>query len=207
MIESRKLVALTFDDGPSDLTHEVLNILEEHGVVATFFLIGNLVTDQKIPIMKRQIEMGCEIANHSYSHRDMSAMSSEVIKEEIEKTTKVIKDKAGYDVKFFRPPYIALSDTMYETIELPFIQGLGCKDWEPEVSAKERLSIVLNEVQDGTIVLLHDFQGNVHTVEALPEMIKGLKEKGYSFVTVSQLFEQKGINPQVNHKIWTNVFC
>lgn len=205
METNQKLVAFTFDDGPSDLTPEVLDILEENGIVATFFLIGNLISDDKVPIMKRQLQMGCELANHSFTHSDMSTMSPEVIKDEIDKTTRLIKEKVGYDVKFFRPPYIALSDTMYDTIEFPFIQGLGCKDWEPDVSAEERLSIVLNEVKDGTMVLLHDFQGNVNTAKALPAMIHGLKEQGYSFVTVSELFHKKNINPNQKHKIWTNV--
>ena len=203
---NKKLVALTFDDGPSTLTPKVLDILEENGVVATFFLIGNLVTEDKKSIMERQIKMGCELANHSFTHSDMTKMTAAEIQEEIDKTTKIIKDMAGYDVKFFRPPYIALNDTMYDAISLPFIEGLGCYDWEPDRPAEERLSIVLNEVQDGTMVLLHDFEDNIHTVEALPEMIAGLKEKGYSFVTVSQLFEQKKVNPNVKHKIWTNVY-
>lgn len=204
-MENKKLVALTFDDGPSITTPQVLDILEENGVPATFFLIGNLVTDEAKPIMERQLKLGCELANHSFTHPDMSKMTADEIKEEISKTTQVIKEKAGYDVKFFRPPYIALSDTMYETIHFPFIQGLGCYDWEPDTPASRRLEIVLNEVKDGTMVLLHDFENNMHTVEALPAMIKGLKEQGYTLVTVSELFRQKNINPNQKYKIWTNV--
>lgn len=201
----RKLVALTFDDGPSVITNDVLDILEEHQVVATFFLIGNQVNETTRTIMKRQLEMGCELANHSLTHSDMSVMDAATIKDEIAETSKKIKELVDYDVKFFRPPYIALSDTMYESIELPFIEGLGCRDWEADATAGERVETVLTQVKDGTIVLLHDFEGNVNTVKALPEIIEGLKEQGYSFVTVSELFQEKGVNPKVSHKIWTNV--
>lgn len=204
--ENTKLVALTFDDGPSATTIEVLDILEKYGVRATFFLIGNLITDETKPIMERELKMGCEIANHSFTHSDMSVMSAEEIKNEIDHTTKLIKETVNYDVKFFRPPYILLSDTMYDTIEFPFIQGMGCKDWEAETTAEERKRIVLSEIKDGTMVLLHDFIGNDNTVKALPDMIEGLKAQGYSFVTVSELFEKKGVNPDVKHKLWVNVF-
>lgn len=202
----RKLVALTFDDGPSVITSDVLDILEEHQVVATFFLIGNQVDEKAKPVMERQLKMGCELANHSLTHSDMSVMDVVTIKDEIAETSKKIKELVDYDVKFFRPPYIALSDTMYEAIELPFICGLGCRDWEADATAEERTETVLTQVKDGTMVLLHDFEGNVNTVKALPEIIEGLREQGYEFVTVSELFAEKGVNPNVKHKIWTNVF-
>ncbi|SES72909.1 polysaccharide deacetylase family protein [[Clostridium] polysaccharolyticum] len=203
---NRKLVALTFDDGPSETTPKILDILEKYNIKATFFLIGNLITKETKPIMERELRMGCEIANHSFTHSDMAAMTGEQIREEIDKTTKLIKETVGYDVKFFRPPYISLSDEMYENIDLPFIVGLGCRDWEPDATAKERKEIVLNEVKDGTLVLLHDFIGNDNTVEALPGIIEGLKEQGYTFVTASEIFLEKGIDPNVKRKLWTNVF-
>lgn len=201
-----KLAALTFDDGPSETTPEILDILEKYGVRATFFLVGNQISEKTKPIVERELRMGCELANHSFTHSDMSVMSAEQIKDEINHTTKLIKETVNYDVKFFRPPYILLSDTMYENIEFPFIQGMGCQDWEAEVSAEDRRETVLRDIKDGTLVLLHDFEGNVNTVKALPGMIEGLKAQGYSFVTVSEMFEKKGINPNQKHKIWINVF-
>ena len=72
-----KLVALTFDDGPSNITEKVLDILEENGIVGTFFLIGNLVTADKKATMERQLALGCEIANHSFPHREMSKLSAQ----------------------------------------------------------------------------------------------------------------------------------
>ncbi|MGN1102435.1 MAG: polysaccharide deacetylase, partial [Huintestinicola sp.] len=99
----------------------------------------------------------------------------------------------GEDTKFFRPPYIAVNPTMYEAIDMPFICGAGCNDWEDSVSAEQRAERTLNQVKDGTIVLLHDMQGNSKTVEALKTIIPELQAQGYEFVTVSELFEAKGI--------------
>lgn len=205
-MEDKKLVALTFDDGPSNITEKVLDILEQNGIVGTFFLIGELVTPEKKPILERQLAMGCEIANHSFTHSDMSKMSAETIKEEIDKTSAVIRDLVNVETKFFRPPYILLSDTMYDTIPMPFICGLDSRDWDPNSTTQDRINNVVNGVQDGSLVLMHDMKDNQKTLEALPIIIKTLKEQGYDFATASQIFEAKGIDPKVPHKMWSCVF-
>jgi len=203
----KKLVALTFDDGPNTTTTPlILDILEREGVVATFFLIGSNINDSVKPVMQRQVSLGCELANHSWSHSDMSNMSYYQIQQEITNTNNKIYQMVGVTPKFFRPPYISVSNTMYEAIDLPFIGGLTCNDWDNSTSAEQRASIVLNNVRDGDIVLLHDFDGNYNTVQALGTIIQGLKDRGYAFVTVSQLFELKGINPNVEYKIWNGAY-
>lgn len=206
MNTSTKMVALTFDDGPSSTTSEVLDVLEQYDVKATFFLIGEQINMDTLPIMQRQLSMGCELANHSYNHVDMSNLSATDIKNQIDWTSSAIKNAVGYDVKFFRPPYLATSNSMYENVDLAFIQGIGCNDWESGVSASQRANTILSSVEDGSIILLHDFQGNTNTVQALPTIIEGLKAQGYTFVTVSELFEYKGVNPNQEYKIWTNVY-
>ncbi len=203
---STKLIALTFDDGPTSTTSEVLDILDQYDVVATFFLIGQQVNSDTLSIMQRQVNMGCELANHSYTHEDMSGMSASDVQNQIEWTSSAIKNSVGYDVKFFRPPYLATSNTMYQNIDLPFIQGVNSQDYDSSVSASQRVSNVLNNVSDGSIVLLHDFQGNSQTVQALPSIIESLKNQGYTFVTLSDLFEYKGIDPNQEYKIWSNVY-
>ena len=203
---STKMVALTFDDGPSSTTSEVLDVLEQYNVKATFFLIGEQISMDTLPIMQRQINMGCELANHSYNHVDMSNMSAGDIQNQINWTSSAIKNAVGYDVKFFRPPYLATSNAMYQNIDLAFIQGVSCNDWESGVSASQRANTILSSVEDGSIILLHDFQGNTNTVQALPTIIEGLQAQGYTFVTVSELFENKGVNPNQEYKIWTNVY-
>ena len=201
-----KLVALTFDDGPSNVTENVLDVLENEKIVGTFFLIGNQITENMIDTLKRELSLGCEIANHSYTHSDMSIMDEQVIKDEISKTSALIKKYLNVEPKFFRPPYISLSDTMYASISLPFISGYGCEDWDSNVLADERIEKVLSQVKDGSIILLHDLENNHETVKALPVIIDKLRKDGYSFVTVSGLFEKKNINPNVQNKIWSNVF-
>lgn len=205
-MESKKLVALTFDDGPSNITEQVLDILEANQIAGTFFLIGNLVTPEYQQTLKRQLALGCEIANHSFTHQDMSTMTPEVIKDEIDKTSAVIREMAGVETHFFRPPYIALSDTMYDTIPLPFICGIDSRDWDPTTNALDRINNVCNGVTDGALVLMHDLENNLETVKALPTIIERLRADGYSFVTASQIFEQKHIDPKVYHRLWSNVF-
>lgn len=201
----KKLVALTFDDGPNlDTTPLVLDKLEEHGVVATFFLIGNNINENTKPVMERQLELGCEIANHSWSHSYMNQMTAEEIMDEIEKTNNIIYEMVKITPKFFRPPYIATSPTMYEAIDLPFINGINCMDWDPSVSPEDRAKSILENVKDGDIILLHDFSGNINTVNALDDIIRGLIDDGYALVTLSKLFELKGVDPNVGNKIWTN---
>lgn len=121
-------------------------------------------------------------------------------------TSSAVKNAVGYDVKFFRPPYLATSNSMYENHDLAFVQGASCNDWESSVSASQRANTILSSVEDGSIILLHDFQGNTNTVQALPTIIEGLQAQGYTFVTVSELFENKGVNPNQEYKIWTNVY-
>lgn len=190
----KPLVALTFDDGPNlTTTVQVLDVLEEYGVRGSFFLIGNNITDSTEKVVKRAYDMGCEIDNHSKTHSDMTKLSAEDIAAEIDFVREKVKAITGEDTKFFRPPYIAVNPTMYEAIDMPFICGAGCNDWEDSVSAEERAERTVKQVKDGTIVLLHDMQGNTKTVEALKTIIPTLQEQGYEFVTVSELFEAKGV--------------
>lgn len=197
---------MTFDDGPSSTTNDVLDVLEREGIVATFFLVGENVNSSTASIMQRQVNMGCELANHSYNHVDMSNYSASDIRNQINWTQSAIENTVGVTPKFFRPPYLGISNTMYQNIDLTFIQGIVTQDYDSSISVSQIVNNAVNNVSDGSIVLLHDFQGNSKTVQALPTIIQGLKSQGYSFVTVSQLFEYKGINPNQDYKIFSNVY-
>lgn len=205
-IPSGKMVALTFDDGPSGTTSEVLDVLQRYNAVATFFLIGQNVNGNMKATMQRQLNMGCELACHSYTHSDMGNMGAWQVQNEISQCVNAIKGQVNTDIKFFRAPYLSTSNTMFQNINLTFIQGISCNDWESYVSAEQRKNTILNNVSDGSIVLLHDFQGNSNTVQALPGIIEGLRNQGYTFVTVSDLFKYKGVNPNVGYKVWSNVY-
>ncbi len=199
-------IALTFDDGPNTtITPQVLDLLEEHNIVASFFLIAQNITPESALQARRAYDMGCTIENHTVTHRDMSAMSPEEIRKEIRGCTEKIVEITGEEPRFFRPPYIALSQTLFDTVELPFICGSGCEDWVPTVSAEERARRVLANAKDGEIVLLHDMIWNDNTVEALKTIIPELKARGFTFCTIRQIFEDCGVTP-VRNRIYSNVF-
>ena len=201
---NQKVVALTFDDGPSSTTDQVLDVLQQYNVKATFFLIGQNVNSNTMATMQRQVSMGCELASHSYTHEDMAYMSANDVRNQINWTSSAINNTVGVEPKFFRPPYISVSNTMYQNIDVPFIQGTMHNDWEAGTSSSQIVNSVLSGTKDGDIILLHDFQGNSKTVQALPQIIEGLQNQGYTFVTVSELFQIKGVNPNVEYKIWSN---
>ncbi len=203
----KKIIALTFDDGPNvTTTPKVLDMLEKHEVIASFFVIGNNINDASAEVMKRAYDMGCEIHNHSKSHPNMTEMTVEQIIEEYEYTDNKVYEITGEHTAFFRPPYIAVNDTMLENIDVPFIAGIGCNDWDDKVTADKRARSILRQADDGDIILLHDAQGNDQTIEALDTIIPELKAQGYIFVTMTDLFKIKGIEISPDDtKIYTNV--
>ena len=199
------IIALTFDDGPNTVvTPQVLDILEQEGIKASFFLIARNITPESAEVVRRAKAMGCEIANHTMTHPFMDKLSVEEIRKEVQECTDRIIEITGEAPKYFRPPFIALSRAMYDTIDLTFICGMGCEDWVPEVTAEQRAGRVIANAEDGQIVLLHDMQGNQYTVEALKTIIPELKKRGYEFATVSELFEKKHVTPR-HGWLYTNV--
>lgn len=199
------IIALTFDDGPNTvITPQVLDILEKEGILASFFLIAQNITPESAAVARRAYDMGCDIENHTLTHPFMDKLAVEEIRKEVQACTDRIIEITGEAPKFFRPPFIAVSQAMYDNIDMTFICGMGCEDWVPEVTAEQRAERVLANAEDGQIVLLHDMQWNQNTVEALKTIIPELKKRGYDFVTVSQLFEQKHVTPRRGW-LYTNV--
>lgn len=200
LTKDMKLIALTFDDGPNlTTTNSVIDKLEKYGIVGSFFVIGNNITGNEnegtARVMKRAHDMGCEINSHSQTHSDMTKMTEDEITAEIEFTSQKIEEITGEAPKFFRPPYIAVNQTMFDTIDMPFIAGVGAEDWLDSVTADMRAQKILDQARDGGIILLHDAQGNTMTVEALDTIIPTLLDEGYTFVTVSELFAAKEVEP------------
>ena len=202
-----KLIALSFDDGPNDVTTpKVLDILEEFKVPGSFFVIGQNINESSAKQMTRAMSLGCEIQNHSFTHSFMTQLSEEEIAEEIKKTDELIESYTGTRPWLFRPPFIDHNELMHNVIGQTFICGVGCEDWIPERSAQERYDSIMAQVKDGDILLLHDFPGNDNTVEALKMLIPELQKQGYEFVTVTELFKRKSSTPELhNGKIYSNV--
>jgi len=192
---NEKLIALTFDDGPDKtLTPLVLDKLEKYNVPATFMMVGSKIGEGTKDVIKRVIDLGCEIGNHSWSYADMANMTSEEIKKSVADTTYAIEQYSGTTPLFFRPPNLSVSDTMFDAIDMPFVSGITANDWDQSTTAEQRAAAILNNVRDGSIILLHDVQPLPHpTPEALDIIIPALLEQGYKFVTLSELFYKKGV--------------
>lgn len=192
---SKPTIAITFDDGPNTTTTmEILDVLEKYQVRASFFLIGNNINDESAKSVKHAYDLGCDIENHSKTHSYMDKMTADEIKEEVDFVNEKVKEITGSTPKFFRPPYIAVNNTMYDNIDMTFISGYGCNDWEDRVTADYRAKYLEKKAADGVIFLLHDAEGNSKTVEALDKAIPILLEKGFQFATISELFELKGVD-------------
>lgn len=172
---------------------EILDVLEKYQVRASFFLIGTNINDESAKSVKRAYDLGCDIENHSKTHSYMDKMTADEIKDEVAYVNDKVKEITGTTPKFFRPPYIAVNNTMYDNIDMTFISGYGCNDWEDRVTAEYRAKYLEKKAADGVIFLLNDAEGNSKTVEALDKAIPILLEKGFQFATISELFELKGV--------------
>lgn len=195
-----KVIALTFDDGPSKrFIDEVLAILAAERVTATFFVTGK-ETKQNLPQARQLLAAGHQLGNHSYSHPRMLLMSPTAVAREIEQTDAAIRS-AGYkgDI-LFRPPYGK------KLLVLPWYLAKHNRttimwDLEPETDpkladdAEAMAAYVINNAKPGSIVLLHVmYQSRQASREALPLIIEGLKQKGYRFVTVNELLALRAQN-------------
>lgn len=191
-----KKVALTFDDGPDDkYTPKILDILKSNQVKGTFFLVGEHVNRYPV-IVKRIVLEGHAIGNHTWDHSDLTKQSKDKIFEEINKTDEAVKNAAGISPSLFRAPYGAVSTNVLAAAETTGHKTIGWSvdtlDWDGK-SVSEILHNVRNETHPGAIILQHSAGGKGgnldHTLEALPQIIHYLKQKGYTFVTVPQLLQ------------------
>lgn len=191
-------IALTFDDGPHPVhTPKLLDILKASGVKATFYVLGRSV-DAYPDIAKRIVAEGHEIANHSWSHPALSKLGAASVQREIDKTTEVIRKVTGVTPRTMRPPYGAtnarLNKRMDEEFGLKVIMwSVDPLDWKYRNSARVTSEIV-SKTQPGGIVLAHDIHAT--TVAAMPEAIRGLKAKGFRFVTVTELLAMERGTPR-----------
>ncbi|AIP99946.1 polysaccharide deacetylase family protein [Ornithobacterium rhinotracheale] len=182
-------VALTFDDGPSDYTPQLLDILKENNVKATFFVLGKSAQVQQKTIQRAYSE-GHEIESHTWDHKDLKKLSAAKVQEEVDRTDDVLEELIGKRSDYLRPPYGSISPTVKKVVKKPFILwNIDPEDWRIKNSkiVAERLS----KAEPNAILLAHDIHKT--TVEAIPEVIKNLKAKGYHFVTVAQLLADQNL--------------
>ena len=193
---SENKIALTFDDGPHPkITHDILDVLKKHGIKATFFVIGENI-DHYEGALKRAINEGHEIGNHTNSHAILSSIDKEKIEYEIKECERKIKDKTGYESKLIRPPCGLYDDKLlklaisndYKII----LWNVDTHDWAHK-SSQCIIETVDKNVKGGDIILFHDYiSGKNNNIVALEKLIPMLKRCGYEFVTVSELIENEG---------------
>ena len=190
--DGQKLVALTFDDGPSDYTERYLEILKEHDAVGTFFVLGDNVNNYP-DLAKKIVDSGNQICSHTQSHQQLDAISADASLSEITTAFTAIESATGTKTTTIRPPYGAIDSSVWlaskGTMSASILWNMDSLDWEkPGVDA-----IVSNStdgIQPGYIILMHDGGGNRdQDLEALPLIIDKLHEEGYTFVTVADLMK------------------
>jgi len=202
----RKVLCLTFDDGPDPrYTPAILDVLRSRGVRATFFVIG-ANADQNIGLVQRAYAEGHDIGNHTYTHPNIALVSDERAALELSTTERIIENALGVSTVLFRPPYNADSQPQTPEEILPVLRAqkagyvtvgerIDPRDWVKGVSADEIVSDVRNELESaedpGHVILLHDAGGDRSaTVAALPRILDGLRAEGYRFVPLSELLGQ-----------------
>lgn len=194
---TKPMVALTFDDGPyTRTTMPILDTLKKHNSVATFFVLGNRVQNNK-DLLRRMIEEGSEIGNHSYNHKQLTTLSPKELKFQIDKTQKSILDIVGSEPAMLRPTYGSYDNKLKETINMPLILwSIDPMDWKYRDANKIR-DHVLSRVRDGDIILMHDIFTT--TADAVEEIVPELINRGFQLVTVSELYEINGRSLQVGN--------
>lgn len=186
--KDKPMVALTFDDGPNYNTNKVLDILEKYGVKATFFVLGSNV-DGHEDIIKRMNKLGMEIGNHMYSHKLVTGLKDEEIKDEINKVDKLIFNVIDKKPTLIRPSYGTFNKRVKAAVDRPIIiWNVDTLDWKYH-NSKKISNRVFKSVGDGDIVLMHDIYSA--TANSLEITIPKLLEMGYQLVTVSDLFYYK----------------
>ena len=187
--KNKKMVALTYDDGPSIYTPRILKTLKENNSVATFFVVGNRVPMYSDTV-KKAYDMGCEIGNHTYEHKSLPNLSETEVKRQISKTNKEVKKAIGEKPVIMRPTGGATNTNIKKWVGMPsIIWSIDTLDWKTRNADSTRRA-VLNRVKDGDIVLMHDLYSATATASEtiIPELVR----RGYQLVTVSELAECRG---------------
>ncbi|MBQ3924213.1 MAG: polysaccharide deacetylase family protein [Firmicutes bacterium] len=191
---NKPMVAITYDDGPGEgTTAQILDILEENNAVATFFELGANVKNVEgaADLLKREVELGCEVGTHSWDHPNLFTLSDSQLKSQAEKSKAAIKDAIGQEPTVFRAPYGNGNDKIAKIFGLPGINwSVDTLDWSSK-NAASVISVVKSYKGhlDGQVILMHSIYQS--TVDASKELVPWLKSQGYQLVTVSDLLRYK----------------
>lgn len=196
-----KLVCFTFDDGPyAPVTNKILDTLEKYNGRATFFVVGDRADTYSDEII-RASKMGCEIGTHTYSHVNLNSLSVPEMQEEIKKSCDAISKYTGKKVKVLRPPEGAANDTVKANVGMPMVLwSVDSRDWDYRNADKD-YQTVMDNVFDGSIVLMHDLYPA--TADAVARIIPELAKQGYKFVTFSELMKIRGVDVEPGEKYFS----
>ena len=196
--KSKKMIALTFDDGPNYNTSKVIDVLNKYDIKATFFVLGSRAINNK-DILKKMADSGMEIGNHTYNHLLLTKYDENKIRSEIEDTSEVIYSATKKRPKLLRPSYGSVNNKIKKVANMPIIiWDIDTLDWKYH-NSKRITSRVVNKVRDGDIILMHDIYSA--SLNALSNIISILQDNGYEFVTIDELFYYKGISLE-NGKVY-----
>lgn len=188
----KPMVALTYDDGPyAPVTNSIIKTLKKHNARATFFIVGSR-TEEFEDCIKKADKAGCEIANHTFAHTNLTKAKKKEIQSEISKTNKAVEAVIGKSPVLVRAPGGAVDDKVKKYVEYPLINwSVDTLDWKYR-NASSVIAKTKNGVKDGSIVLMHDLYES--TAAASKKIIPWLIEEGYQLVTVSEMMDAKGMN-------------
>lgn len=191
-----RCIALTFDDGPGPHTKQLLDDLAKTGSKATFFVLGPNVASRP-ELVKRMEKEGHQIGNHSWSHSQLSRLSSKKVLSEVERTSAEVKKITGHGTKTVRPPYGDFNKSTRSTLaKFPsgeiILWSVDTLDWKTRSTTKT-IASVKKEARPGAIVLMHDI--HKPTVAAVPAIVKYLRDEGYTLVTVDDLLASEHPKP------------
>lgn len=183
-VREKSKIALTFDDGPSVYTEELLDGLRERNVKATFFVIGKSAVCYP-KIVKRENAEGHLIGNHTYNHVEITKIGEEKAREEIGKTNQVLEEMLDKEIEYIRPPFGLWQKKLDEELNvLPVMWSIDPLDWTTE-NVDEIVNKVVTQAEENDIILLHDCYKS--SVQAALRIVDILQKKGFEFVTVDEL--------------------
>lgn len=187
----KPLVALTFDDGPSEETTKILDVFEKYDSQATFFVLGKQAK-QFPEVLKRQISNGHEIANHTFSHANLTKLSEKNVISQIEQTNSIVEDIIKTRPKLVRAPYGSVNQKIKKIVPYPLIYwSIDTRDWQTQ-NDRKTIDAVVNNAQDGDIILMHDTYAN--TAKAVETIVPELINRGFCLVGVSEMFKLKNLS-------------
>lgn len=191
---NRKMVALTFDDGPDLInTPVIIDTLAKYQVQGNFFFIGEKV--RKYPeVVKNAYNQGNLVLSHSYYHHDLSKETASQIEADLAKTEKAFQDVVGVEPALLRPPYGAVNDTVISTgVQNGYkeiLWSIDTLDWSQKESSNI-VNNVLKNIRNGDIILMHSNEDKTETAKALPQIIEGLKQRGFEIVSLQTMLNVK----------------